>query len=207
MLQFLKRNKKLVVIVVLLVSVTVFMSYIQTGKINWTYASQDTTTWPTSFQFGRVATPQEITKLAIAIPPSGRGLPNDNGNSVLGKTIYISKCAVCHGKGDESLTAKLPAAALVNKEAVSLPYTKFRTIGNYWPYATTIFDYMRRAMPLNAPGSLTNKEVYSLTAYLLSANKVIDSTATVNQYSLPKIVMPAQKLFIADDRKGGPEVK
>lgn len=80
-------------------------------------------------------------------------------------------------------------------------------IGNYWPYATTVFDYIRRAMPFNAPGSLTDEEVYSLTAYLLTANKILDEKTVLNATVLPKVMMPAQKFFVPDDRKGGPEVR
>ena len=80
-------------------------------------------------------------------------------------------------------------------------------IGNYWPYATTVFDYIRRAMPFSQPGSLTNDEVYALTAYLLVANRVLDGKTVLNAQTLPKVIMPAQKLFVPDDRKGGPEVR
>src|SRR5690606_33050469 len=85
--------------------------------------------------------------------------------------------------------------------------TKARTIGNYWPYATTVYDYINRAMPFNKPGSLTADEVYSLTAFLLNANNIIDSTAVMNPTNLPKVVMPAKDLFVPDDRKGGPEIR
>jgi cytochrome c len=84
---------------------------------------------------------------------------------------------------------------------------KAKTIGNYWPYATTLFDYIRRAMPYNAPGSLSANEVYGLTAYLLNANKIIDSGSVMNTATLPRIIMPARKYFIPDDRRGGPEVR
>lgn len=84
---------------------------------------------------------------------------------------------------------------------------KEKTIGNYWPYATTVFDYIRRAMPFSQPGSLTNEEVYHLTAYLLNANEIIDEKTVINAQTLPKIVMPARDLFVPDDRKGGPEIK
>jgi cytochrome c len=84
---------------------------------------------------------------------------------------------------------------------------KAKTIGNYWPYATTVFDYIRRAMPYNAPGSLTNEEVYSLTAFLLWRNGIIDSTKEINAHNLAAVVMPAKALYINDDRRGGDEVR
>jgi len=85
--------------------------------------------------------------------------------------------------------------------------TKTKTIGNYWPYSTTLFDYIRRAMPYNAPGSLKDNEVYSLSAYLLYINKIIDSTTIMNRSTLPEVKMPAQPYFVNDDRRGGPEVR
>ncbi|MCX2477814.1 cytochrome c [Pedobacter sp. MC2016-15] len=82
-----------------------------------------------------------------------------------------------------------------------------KTIGTYWPYATTIFDYVRRAMPYNAPGSLSNQEVYDLTAYLLYRNHIISENTIVTEQSLPQIVMPSKKKFVEDDRKGGAELR
>lgn len=82
-----------------------------------------------------------------------------------------------------------------------------KAIGNYWPYATTLFDYIRRAMPFNAPGTLSNEEVYHLTAFLLSSNKVIDSNMVINARTLPAVDMPARKLYVNDDRRGGNEVR
>ena len=82
-----------------------------------------------------------------------------------------------------------------------------KAIGNYWPYATTVFDYIKRAMPFNQPGSLTDQEVYDLTAYLLHENGLIKADATINAATLPKVVMPAHNFFVPDDRKDGPEVR
>lgn len=165
----------------------------------------DTTNWPPSFGFGRKATTPEITRWDIAIRPDGKGLPAGSGDVQSGKIIYITKCAACHGAtGIENPAVKLPAPALVSD---TLALSKAKTIGNYWPYATTVFDYIRRTMPYNAPGSLTNNEVYSVTAYLLNANRLIKANTIINAKTLPDVKMPAQKLFISDDRHGGPEVK
>ena len=169
--------------------------------------ARDTTGWPASFKFGRPASAAGIAKLDIDVRHDGTGLPEGSGNSRDGKNIYLAKCAACHGMGREPLSTKLPGAPLVNVENIGQPFSKVRTIANYWPYASTLFDYIRRAMPLNAPGSLTDTEVYSLAAYILHANQLIDSAVVLNKISLPQIVMPAQKAFIADDRRGGPEVK
>lgn len=166
---------------------------------------QDTTDWPSTFGFGRMATPQEIGLWDIAIRPDGKGLPPGAGNVIKGKTIYALKCASCHGAdGKETPEFKLPGPALVSDTSAT---AKIKTIGNYWPYATTLFDYMRRTMPYNLPGSLTNDEVYSLTAYLLNANQIIKPEVILNAKTLPRIIMPAKKLFVIDDRRGGPEIK
>ncbi len=136
----------------------------------------------------------------ISIRPDGKGLPLGSGTAKAGMTIYQLKCAACHGKtGTEG-----PYPRLV---APMGDTTRAKAIGNYWPYATTLFDYTRRAMPLNAPGSLSAAEVYNLTAYLLAVNKIIDSTMVVDAQSLPRVKMPARDLFVPDDRRGGPEVR
>jgi mono/diheme cytochrome c family protein len=157
------------------------------------------------FGFGKPATPQEIAVLDIDIRPDGKGLPDGQGDANKGKVLYLAKCVACHGNNDTDLSkVKLAAPILVSDTAAK---SKPKTIGNYWPYATTLFDYLRRAMPYNAPGTLTDNEVYSITAYLLSANKIIKQTQVLNAKNLPTIIMPAKKLFIMDDRKGGRDVK
>ena len=166
---------------------------------------QDTAKWPATFGFGRTATAAEITLWDIAIRPDGKGLPPGEGDAAKGKAIYALKCVACHGEnGRETPGFKLAGPALVSDTSFK---SKPKTIGNYWPYATTLFDYMRRTMPYNLPGSLTNNEVYSLTAYLLSANQIIKSDVLLNAQILPLVIMPAKKLFVVDDRKGGAEIK
>jgi hypothetical protein len=156
--------------------------------------------WPKSFGFGRKATDAEITALDIDVSPDGHGLPAGAGNVVEGGGIYKIKCASCHGMtGTEG-----PFNRLVGVMGDTI---QAKTIGNYWPYATTLFDYIRRSMPYNAPGSLTNREVYGLTAFLLYKNRVIDSVTVMDAISLPKIKMPAHDLFVNDDRHGGPEIR
>jgi len=166
---------------------------------------QDTTKWPLSFGFGRPATMTEIKLWDIDIRPDGSDLPPGSGDAAKGKAIYTLKCAACHGaEGKEIPGVKLPAPVLVSD---TLAGSRPKTIGNYWPYATTVFDYIRRTMPYATPGSMTDSEVYSLTAYLLSANQIIKPTTVLNAQTLPTVVMPALKLYIRDDRKGGPEIK
>jgi len=162
--------------------------------------SKDTMGWPASFGFGRTAAAREIEVLDISVRPDGKGLPAGSGTAGAGRGIYLIKCAACHGKtGVEGPFMRLMGAMDDT--------TKAKTIGNYWPYATTLFDYTRRAMPYGAPGSLSADEVYSLTAYLLYANKIIDSTVVMDARSLPAVVMPAKKYYVPDDRRGGREVK
>jgi len=191
---------------------------------------------PERFGFGRAARADEIRVLDIDVRPDGRGLPAGTGSVEPGRLIYNSKCIACHGDGEKT-ESPLPGEALfVNdpvKSATKHPAENAvvhksspqngqsskvktgaaqtdrmpKTIGTYWPYATTIFDYVRRAMPYNAPGSLTNQEVYHLTAYLLYRNRIISAHTVINEKSLPGIVMPAKEKYVEDDREGGTELK
>lgn len=163
------------------------------------------TQMPERFGFGRLATAQDIEKWDTDVRPDGKGLPTGEGNVLQGKVIYAVKCASCHAAdGKEIPGVKLPGPPLVSD---TLANGKPKTIGNYWPYATTLFDYIKRTMPYNLPGSLTDNEVYSLTAYLLNANQIVKDNVIMNAKTLPKVVMPARKLFIKDTRHGGNEVK
>jgi S-disulfanyl-L-cysteine oxidoreductase SoxD len=162
------------------------------------HVQADTTTWPQLFGFGKPATKEKIAAWDIDIRPNGKGLPEGSGNVKDGKKVYRSKCVACHGEN---------GTGGVYSRLVTSDTSKEKTIGNYWPYATTVFDYIRRAMPFNSPGSLTDEEVYNVTAYLLAANRIIDSNMVINRDNLPAVDMPAKHLFISDDRKGGPEVR
>lgn len=162
--------------------------------------NQQSAHWPASFGIGREATRSEIKAWDIDISPDGKGLPAGEGNVETGRTIYEIKCIACHGKNGSG-------GSYGRLLGVMGDTTKTKTIGNYWPYSTTLFDYIRRAMPYNVPGSLKDNEVYSLSAYLLYINKIIDSTTSLNRSTLPKIKMPAQPYFVNDDRRGGPEVR
>ena len=166
-------------------------------------AEIDSTGWPSTFGFGRIASREEIDSLNIDVAPDGVGLPPGSGTVTEGYKLYAQKCAVCHGKtGREG-----PYDKLVDSTEVDFSLRGNRTIGNYWPYATTLYDYLHRAMPYNSPGTLSPGEVYSLTAFLLFKNHIIDSTITIDSKNLPQVVMPARELFFVDDRKGGPEIK
>jgi cytochrome c len=161
--------------------------------------SADSTKWPATFGIGRLAADELIRQWDTDVRPDGQGLPAGSGNAATGKILYAAKCAACHGAtGTEGPYNKLVSHGQDKQE---------KTIGNYWPYATTLYDYIGRAMPYNQPGSLTADEIYSLTAFLLSANRITDSTTVLNAQTLPAIKMPAQPQFVDDDRKGGPEVR
>jgi mono/diheme cytochrome c family protein len=166
------------------------------------------TEWPGSFAIGRDATPAEIAELNIDFGPDGAGAPPGSGSVAEGKGVYDAQCAVCHGPtGQEG-----PNDRLVGREPRDgFPFGETRgfrrTVGNYWPYATTLFDYVNRAMPFTSPGSLTADEVYAVSAYILFLNEIIPENAVMNAETLPEVVMPARDRFVVDNRVGGPEVR
>lgn len=179
-----------------------------TSQVDVSTNIHDTSTWPATFGFGRPAHASEIDLLDIDVRPDGTGLPPGSGDVVKGKALYADNCAACHGiNGNDGPNDILVGIDLEDALPFGKDPTRVKTIGNYWPYATTVFDYIRRAMPYHAPGSLSNDEVYSLTAFLLYLNKVIDSTTVINAQTLPKIEMPGKDLFVEDDRLGGTEVR
>ena len=160
------------------------------------------------FAIGRVPTPREIAAWNIDIMPDGEGLPSGSGSAAEGRELYLARCKNCHGlegRGGpfDPLAGRIPGDAFPFAQD---PLAK-HTIGNYWPWATTIFDYTRRAMPMDRPGSLKDDEVYALTAYILFLNDLVDADARIDRETLPAIVMPARDRFIRDDRRGGPEIR
>jgi cytochrome c len=163
------------------------------------------------YGLGTPATAAEIAVRDVDVGPDGAGLPPGRGTPNEGQAIYARQCAVCHGDRGEG---KLPLyPQLVGRDSIAEGF-RFgsdprlpKTIGNYWPYATTLFDYVRRAMPLNAPGSLSNDQVYAVTAYLLSANRIIAPETTLDSAKLSAVRMPYVDRFVRDDRRGGREVR
>ena len=157
---------------------------------------------------GRAATADEIKQLDIDVMPDGRGLPAGRGTVAEGATIYAAKCRSCHGANGEGASAE----RLVGRDSgpnfnFAMDAKLVKTVGNYWPYATTLYDYTARAMPFMQPGSLTANETYALVAYILALNKIVPEDAVMDQASLPKVVMPARDRFVIDNRKGGKLVK
>jgi S-disulfanyl-L-cysteine oxidoreductase SoxD len=141
---------------------------------------------------GRVVTPSEVAGWDISISPDGTGLPPGSGIAIAGASVYVQKCQACHGASG----AGQPNDRLVGGQGTLASTAPVRTVGSYWPYATTVFDYVRRAMPYLQPQSLTNDEVYAVTAYLLQQNGIIGERDEMNAQTLPKVQMPNRDGFI-----------
>jgi mono/diheme cytochrome c family protein len=141
---------------------------------------------------GAPVTAEDLAAWDISIQPDGDGLPAGSGNAKTGAQVYAVKCVACHGVGG----AGQPNDRLVGGQGSLTELAQVRTIGSYWPYATTVFDYIRRAMPFQSPQSLTNDEVYALTAYLLAENDIIDDNDTLNARTLARVKMPNRDGFI-----------
>ena len=146
---------------------------------------------------GKPISQEDLASWDISIGPDGAGLPPGSGTVQQGEAVYAAKCQACHGdKG-----AGQPNERLVGGQgSLSGNAPAVKTVGSYWPYATTLFDYIRRAMPLNRSKSLANDEVYAVTAYLLNLNGIIPDTATIDAQTLPKVTMPNREGFIAFTR-------
>src|SRR6266511_2544254 len=140
---------------------------------------------------GRLIDPADIAPWDISILPDGTGLPPGGGTPAQGERIYAQKCAACHGENGKGGTnaALVGGAPIANMDSV-------RTIANFWPYATTVFDFIRRAMPWQQPRTLTDNEVYALTAFILAENKLIGQNDSMNAETLPKVRMPNRDGFI-----------
>lgn len=146
-------------------------------------------------RLGRAVSPAEAARWDLNVFPDGRGLPLGRGTAVEGAALFARHCAACHGTGGLGASAEEVAGG-------SEPLTSAtpdKTIGLYWPYATTIFDFVRRAKPMGAPGSLSADEVYALTAWLLFANGVVGERDEMNATALPRVRMPNRDGFIGID--------
>lgn len=166
----------------------------------------DRTTDAAGYGFGKTLTPTQLAALDIDVDTTGHGLPPGQGTAGEGAAVYMQLCASCHGAKGEGIR---PAPALIGRtpdagHVFANDLQAVKTIGNYWPYATTVFDYVRRAMPLAAPGSMTAEQTYAVVAYLLRENGIITDATVMNAQSLPQVQMPARKYFVQDNRTGGP---
>jgi cytochrome c len=145
------------------------------------------------YGFGHTPSAAEIAAFDIDIRPDGQGLPPGHGSVGEGAAIFASTCAACHGeKGDNAKLAGNQLAGGIGTLASAKPV---KTIGSYWPYATTVFDYIHRAMPYTAPQSLSDDQVYALTAYLLSVNGIVPADTVLDAQTLPKVKMPNRDGF------------
>ena len=146
---------------------------------------------------GTVVSAEEVARWDISIPPSGAGLPKGSGTARLGLQVYERKCVACHGaKG-----AGKPADVLVGGVGSLASKTPLRTVGSYWPYATTLFDYVRRAMPIANPLSLSDDEVYAVSAYVLFLNGIVGEDEQMNAQTLPQVKMPNRDGFLDMSRR------
>jgi cytochrome c len=146
------------------------------------------------YGFGRPATPQEIATQNIDVRADGAGLPPGQGSVAEGAEVYGAACAACHGEHGEHPVAG--AARLVGGRGTLATPGAVTTVGSYWPYATTLFDYIRRAMPFTAPQSLTPDQVYAVTAYVLRLNDIVPDGTVLDAASLPKVRMPNRDGFV-----------
>lgn len=151
--------------------------------------------WPVLFHadnieasVGTTVTSEELAKF-FAIQPDGATLPPGQGTAAAGREIYAQRCAHCHGQRLEGIK-ELGGPVLVGGRGTLTSDKPLKTVESYWPYASTLFDYIWRAMPFDQPNSLTPDEVYSLSAYILSVGKIIDDRQVLNAKTLPKIIMP-----------------
>ena len=145
---------------------------------------------------GRTPTPEEIRAWDISIAPDGTGLPEGSGTAAAGREIYSNRCARCHGEKGEGRDS----VALAGGQGTLKTPKPLRTVGSYWPYATTIYDYVNRSMPFDKPGTLSKEQVYALTAYVLYLNGLVGENTVIDAKSLPKVQMPNRNGFVPDTR-------
>ena len=162
------------------------------------------------YGLGRPVDPRRLAALDTDVDTTGAGLPAGRGTHAEGAAVFAQKCAACHGARGQGVP---PSPRLVQPASRSDPFPFDRdpnapkTVGNYWPFATTLYDYVYHTMPYTAPGSLTADETYALVAFLLAENGVIAKTAVMDATALPAVRMPARGRFVLDDRRGGPEFR
>ncbi len=157
---------------------------------------------PARFGFGSEASPERVAMWDIDVKPDGEGLPAGSGGVAEGEKVFQTYCAACHGPtGVEGPNDRLVGTNPWGDWPGSM------TVGGYWPYATTLFDYIRKAMPQSSPGVLADEQVYAVIAYILHRNEIVPADAVMDAETLPAVRMPARDRFVADDRRGGPEVR
>jgi cytochrome c len=149
------------------------------------------------FGVGKPPTPDEVRGLGAAIAPDGGGLPEGSGTVAEGRTVFASRCASCHGPNGEGGGV---GAALVGGQGTLASARPLKTVGSFWPQATTVWDYVNRAMPFDQPGLLKPQEVYAVVAFILNLNGIVGEDAVMNATTLPGVKMPNRDGFVADPR-------
>ena len=148
---------------------------------------------------GRTPAPEEIRAMDISILPDGTGLPEGHGTAAEGREVYSRRCARCHGPKGEGGDEPKQSPLVGGRGSLKTP-KPLKTVGSYWPYAPTVWDYVNRAMPLDRPGTLTHNQVYSLVAFVLSMNGIIAENDVLDAKTLAKIRMPNHDGFVPDAR-------
>ena len=167
-------------------------AFVLAALLTYVVSGFSRTVYAQSPGLGKKISQADVAAWDISILPDGTGLPAGSGTSAQGAKIFAAKCAACHGEG-----AKGGAnAALVGSPPLTSGIDAPKTVANFWGQTSTVFDFIRRAMPWQAPRTLTNDEVYALTAYVLALNKIIGENDTMNAQTLPKVRMPNRDGFI-----------
>ena len=149
---------------------------------------------------GRTPTDEDSRAFGIMVAPDGTGLPAGSGTAVEGKDVFAARCASCHGaKGEGG-----DGPALVGGQGTLATPRPRKSVGSYWPYATTVWDYVNRAMPFNQPGTLSHDDVYAVAAYVLFLNDIVGEKQVLNAKSLPLVKMPNRDGFVSDPRPDVP---
>lgn len=143
-------------------------------------------------EIGRPASVHDISTRDLTVLPDGTGLPPGKGSAEEGAALYAAQCAVCHGDRGEG---RGDFSALVGGRGSLASDKPLLTVGSYWPYATTVFDYIRRAMPYQGSGELSANDIYALTAWILAENKIVKPTSVLTEHTLPAVQMPNRKGF------------
>ena len=180
---------------------TVGLTTVLSAGILWAGGAADQQERTQGYGLGRPATDQEIRAWNIDVAPTGEGLPAGQGTVKQGAALFAARCATCHGPtGQEG-----PMDRLVGGAGTLASQQPIKTIGSYWPYATTLYDYVHRAMPFPAPQSLSPDEIYSVVAWLLYRNGIITEDTVLDARSLPGISMPNRRGFLPDPRPDVPK--
>jgi S-disulfanyl-L-cysteine oxidoreductase SoxD len=152
------------------------------------------------YGFGTNVDSQDLAKY-VSVQPDGTGLPPGSGNATAGAKVYADSCAACHGDKLQGNSAKgIGGDRLTGGRGSLATATPIKTVESYWPYATTLFDYVKRAMPFGAPGTLSDDDVYAVVAFILSEATIIKASDTMSAETLPKVMMPNRDGFISDSR-------